>query len=199
MPTVDNIQAQQTANVSLTNVETNVTPANFASGVAILNTGPGRTTPFAIVFAQLPNVTGVAAAANVTVNVRTGTSTSGTVIGSATDTNSGAGAAAVGPVTAIAIVPAGTQSIFVGAVMSSGTGTAVASATAPINVIVIYHDRQMPLERYDKFFGGVRGSAEKALASMKRTYGRKDGETVFYATVAKRKHKTKTQQWGGRR
>ncbi len=48
----------------------------------------------------------------------------------------------------------------------------------------------MPLERYDKFFGGEKGSAEKALRSMKRTYGRKDGEHVFYSTVAKRKRKT---------
>jgi hypothetical protein len=58
----------------------------------------------------------------------------------------------------------------------------------------------MPLDRYDKFFGGVRGSAEKALASMKQTYGRKDGETVFYATIAKRKRRTKPKpKPGGRR
>jgi hypothetical protein len=56
-----------------------------------------------------------------------------------------------------------------------------------------------PLNRYDKYFGGVRGSAEKAHASMVRTYGRKDGETVFYATIAKRKHKTasaRRKRWG---
>jgi hypothetical protein len=47
----------------------------------------------------------------------------------------------------------------------------------------------MPLTRYDKFFGGDRGAAERALASMQRTYGRKDGEAVFYATIAKRKRK----------
>lgn len=49
----------------------------------------------------------------------------------------------------------------------------------------------MSLGRYDKFFGG-RGSAEKALQSMKRTYGRKDGQTVFDATIAKRKRKSTT-------
>lgn len=49
----------------------------------------------------------------------------------------------------------------------------------------------MPLERYDQFFGGAPGSAQKALDQMKRTYGRKDGENVFYATIAKRKRKTK--------
>lgn len=43
----------------------------------------------------------------------------------------------------------------------------------------------------DKLFGGERGSADKVLASMKRTYGRKDGETVFWATVAKRKRRAK--------
>lgn len=49
----------------------------------------------------------------------------------------------------------------------------------------------MPLTRYDKFFGGTRGAAEKALASMKRTYGPKKGQTVFDATIAKREHKAK--------
>jgi hypothetical protein len=48
----------------------------------------------------------------------------------------------------------------------------------------------MPVGKYDRLFGGP-GSADRALASMKRTYGAKKGETVFYATVAKREHKTK--------
>ena len=47
----------------------------------------------------------------------------------------------------------------------------------------------MPVHRYDKLFGGQPGAADKALQNMRKTYGRKDGETVFYATVAKRKHK----------
>ena len=47
----------------------------------------------------------------------------------------------------------------------------------------------MPVNRYDKLFGGQPGAADKALQNMRKTYGRKDGETVFYATVAKRKHK----------
>lgn len=45
------------------------------------------------------------------------------------------------------------------------------------------------LGRYDKLFGGERGSAERALEAMKRTYGRHDGQTVFEATIAKRKRK----------
>lgn len=45
------------------------------------------------------------------------------------------------------------------------------------------------LGRFDKFFGGDRGAAEKALQAMKRTYGRKDGEHVFWASVAKRKRR----------
>lgn len=48
----------------------------------------------------------------------------------------------------------------------------------------------MPLEQYDKYFGGVAGAAEQALKAMKRTYGRKDGETVWKATIAKRKRKS---------
>lgn len=48
----------------------------------------------------------------------------------------------------------------------------------------------MPLSRYDKYFGGQTGAAERALASMKRLYGAKAGEHVFYGTVAKRQRKT---------
>jgi hypothetical protein len=47
----------------------------------------------------------------------------------------------------------------------------------------------MTTRNNDKFFGGERGAAEKALASMKKLYGRKDGEAVFQATIAKRKRK----------
>lgn len=47
----------------------------------------------------------------------------------------------------------------------------------------------MPTNRYDKYFGGEPGAAEKALRQMKKTYGAKDGETVFHATIAKRKRK----------
>ena len=54
----------------------------------------------------------------------------------------------------------------------------------------------MPLARYDKYFGGERGAADRALAAMQRTYGRKDGETVFHATIAKRKRKGKSRPRG---
>ena len=49
----------------------------------------------------------------------------------------------------------------------------------------------MPVSRYDKLFGGKPGAAERALKSMKRSYGRKKGETVFYATVHKPELKAK--------
>jgi hypothetical protein len=38
----------------------------------------------------------------------------------------------------------------------------------------------------DHLFGGEKGAAAKALADFKRTYGAKDGQTVFDATVIKR-------------
>lgn len=47
------------------------------------------------------------------------------------------------------------------------------------------------ISRYNKYFGGGRGSAKKALDSMKKTYGPKKGETVFHATVAKRERREK--------
>ena len=49
----------------------------------------------------------------------------------------------------------------------------------------------MALEHYDKFFGGKPGAARETLAAMKRTYGSKDGETVFYARVAKLKRRAR--------
>lgn len=49
----------------------------------------------------------------------------------------------------------------------------------------------MPLERYDKLFGGKPGDAAKTKAQMQRTYGRVKGERVFYGTIAKREHQAK--------
>lgn len=45
----------------------------------------------------------------------------------------------------------------------------------------------MPLARYNKYFGGKEGSAEKAHAAMVKHYGPEKGESVFYATKNKRK------------
>lgn len=45
----------------------------------------------------------------------------------------------------------------------------------------------MPLSRYNKAFGGGKGSAEKAHAAMVKEYGAKKGESIFYATVNKKR------------
>jgi hypothetical protein len=45
----------------------------------------------------------------------------------------------------------------------------------------------VPVSRYDKSFGGKRGSAAEALAAMRSQYGAKKGTSVFYATINKRK------------
>lgn len=45
----------------------------------------------------------------------------------------------------------------------------------------------MPLSRYNKAFGGGKGSAEKAHAAMVSKYGEKKGERVFYATVNRKR------------
>ncbi len=45
----------------------------------------------------------------------------------------------------------------------------------------------MPLSKYNREFGGQKGSAAKAHRSMLRQYGAKKGEEVFYATKNKRK------------
>ena len=47
----------------------------------------------------------------------------------------------------------------------------------------------MPKSSEDRYFGGEPGSAAKAFQSMQRTYGRKDGEHVYYATIAKKKRR----------
>jgi hypothetical protein len=41
----------------------------------------------------------------------------------------------------------------------------------------------MPLSNYDSLFGGKPGAAAEALAAMKKEYGQKKGEQVFYAKV----------------
>jgi hypothetical protein len=56
----------------------------------------------------------------------------------------------------------------------------------------------MPPRNYDQFFGGQPGAADKALAAMRKTYGKRDGDVVFNATVAKRRRKqakTRRQGW----
>jgi hypothetical protein len=45
----------------------------------------------------------------------------------------------------------------------------------------------VPVSRYNKSFGGKRGSAAEALAAMRSQYGAKKGTSVFYATINKRK------------
>lgn len=45
----------------------------------------------------------------------------------------------------------------------------------------------MPLSKYDHIFGGKEGAAEKALAAMKKQYGRRRGTSVFYAKINKEK------------
>jgi hypothetical protein len=45
----------------------------------------------------------------------------------------------------------------------------------------------MPLSQYDRYFGGKPGSAAKAKAAMDKEYGQKKGDSVFYATVNRRK------------
>ncbi len=47
----------------------------------------------------------------------------------------------------------------------------------------------MPMSKYDKEFGGKKGSAAKAHSAMVEEYGEKKGEQVFYATKNKRKGK----------
>lgn len=47
----------------------------------------------------------------------------------------------------------------------------------------------MPLSKYNREFGGQKGSAEKAHSAMVSEYGPERGEQVFYATKNKRKKK----------
>lgn len=50
----------------------------------------------------------------------------------------------------------------------------------------------MPISKYNKFFGGKKGSAMKAKSAMAEQYGAEKGEKVFYATKNKRKKKKLT-------
>lgn len=47
----------------------------------------------------------------------------------------------------------------------------------------------MPLSKYNKEFGGKKDAAAKAHSAMKKEYGAKKGEQVFYATKNKMANK----------
>lgn len=109
---------------------------NVTSNVALTTTPAivdeiAEAIPGQLAFVSIPQVTGLAAGATVTVTIQR--VDTGANIGAATATNTGAGAGACGPITVVAAIPAGMAgAIQVNAVVSSGTGTASASATAPI-------------------------------------------------------------------
>lgn len=50
----------------------------------------------------------------------------------------------------------------------------------------------MPISKYDKYYGGKKGSAAKAKKAMTATYGPEKAEQVFYA----KKNKMKSQMGG---
>ena len=117
-----------TANVALTTAQATCVGPLLGIGQA----------PLMLAIAFISQVTGVAAGAAITCNVvRNDTSA---VIGSAVVTNNGAGAGAVGGVDPIAIVPPGVTpggGVLIQAATSSGTATAVGSATAPITLTIV--------------------------------------------------------------
>ena len=45
----------------------------------------------------------------------------------------------------------------------------------------------MPLNQYDRYFGGKPGNAAKAARALEKEYGPEQGRGYFYAIVAKRK------------
>ncbi len=53
----------------------------------------------------------------------------------------------------------------------------------------------MPIRKYDALYGG-RGSASKALESMKEQYGDKKGTSVFYALANKRRAASPKSKYG---
>ena len=117
-----------TANVALTTAQATVVGPLLGGGQA----------PLLLAIGFISQCTGVAAGANITANiVRNDTSV---VIGAAVVTNNGTASGAVGGVDPIAIVPAGIppgSGITMQAAASSGTATAVGSATAPISLVLL--------------------------------------------------------------
>lgn len=61
---------------------------------------------------------------------------------------------------------------------------------APVNTQAQPTSHVAAIEEYDKYFGGEKGSAAKAKASMIKEYGEERGEEVFYATVNAKKKKS---------
>lgn len=52
----------------------------------------------------------------------------------------------------------------------------------------------MPDKNYNKYFGGKKGSASKAKKAMRKQYGKKKGESIFYAKVNKIKGSKKKRK-----
>lgn len=52
----------------------------------------------------------------------------------------------------------------------------------------------MPLEQYDKYFGGKPGAANKAAKALQKEYGAKEGRGYFYAIVRKRQKQGKVSK-----
>ena len=51
----------------------------------------------------------------------------------------------------------------------------------------------MPISKYNTYFGGKEGSAEKAYSAMSKEYGKEKGKSVFYALInSKKKKKNKS-------
>lgn len=74
------------------------------------------------------------------------------------------------------------------AVMAARVGDARAPSPSP-SANSRREKKLVPLSKYNKQFGGKKGSAEKAHSAMVSEYGPEKGEQVFYATKNKRKKK----------
>jgi len=56
----------------------------------------------------------------------------------------------------------------------------------------------MPLEQYDRYFGGKKGAAEKAAKALRKEYGATKAQQMFYAIVNKRRRQQHGSGYGKR-
>lgn len=124
------------SNVSLSGTETSITPTNAATGLSIPQSGPGRVGYIAEATLHVPLIASLTAGTVVTVNFRSGTTISATLVHSAT-VGTGTGQTSCGVDISVPI-PAGVQNLFVGVLLSGGTGTATNGATAPSSLTLKY-------------------------------------------------------------
>jgi hypothetical protein len=137
MPTASSIVVTQNAPVTIGTAEKSLFPANAPNGIGIPGAGPGKPGWSALAIVTVPGVTNVLANATVTIKVRAGQGPADPEIGTMKYINPTNQTSPIGIGSLVIPVPAGTQCVFVGISVDTGSPAAQATTTEPIAFILL--------------------------------------------------------------